>query len=119
MMGGVRGLVVLVLIAGCYGDGVTHCDTYDCPSDSKCDGHGGCATLEQLGACIDHADLDTCSYTGVPVGECHDGACRPFYCGDGTINPPFEVCDDGDHNAAAPDKCRPNCQLPRCGDGIV
>lgn len=30
-----------------------------------------------------------------------------------------EQCDEGDANADLPDRCRADCQLPRCGDGIV
>ncbi len=30
----------------------------------------------------------------------------------------YEACDDGADNAFAPDACRPDCSLPRCGDGV-
>ena len=31
----------------------------------------------------------------------------------------YEECDDGEDNEDAPDACRSDCSLPRCGDGIV
>jgi len=30
-----------------------------------------------------------------------------------------EECDDGPQNANSPNSCRPDCTLPKCGDGIV
>ena len=39
-------------------------------------------------------------------------------CGDGIVEG-GEECDDGKDNAAAPDKCRPNCAKPVCGDKIA
>ncbi len=41
-------------------------------------------------------------------------------CGDGVVHPECEQCDDGAANSdTAPDACRTDCSLPRCGDGAV
>lgn len=41
------------------------------------------------------------------------------YCGDSILQPELgELCDDGDDNADEPSKCRINCELPFCGDGV-
>lgn len=40
-------------------------------------------------------------------------------CGDGRVNNPGEECDDGLYNADIPNRCRENCLIPRCSDGIV
>jgi cysteine-rich repeat protein len=41
-------------------------------------------------------------------------------CGDGTVHPQCEQCDDGTANSnATPDACRADCTRPRCGDGVV
>jgi cysteine-rich repeat protein len=41
-------------------------------------------------------------------------------CGDGIPHPECEDCDDGLSNSdTAPDACRSDCSLPRCGDGVV
>lgn len=69
------------------------------------------------------ADASTCAGTG-------DGSCRPRdrdycgancraatgVCGDGLIQPAVEQCDDGLVQSVA---CETNCQLPRCGDGVL
>lgn len=39
-------------------------------------------------------------------------------CGDGIRNG-LEQCDDGAMNATVPNACRPDCTLPRCGDGTI
>jgi cysteine-rich repeat protein len=41
-------------------------------------------------------------------------------CGDGTLVPTCEVCDDGAGNSdAMPDACRSDCRPARCGDGVT
>lgn len=41
-------------------------------------------------------------------------------CGNGVIEPPCEVCDDGAANSdEAPDACRTTCRPAGCGDGVV
>ncbi len=46
----------------------------------------------------------------------------PPHCGNGELAPDLgEECDDGweNHSATEPDRCRPDCRLPRCHDGVV
>jgi cysteine-rich repeat protein len=43
----------------------------------------------------------------------------PPSCGDGVLDAPLETCDDGEANGLSADACRPDCTLPRCGDGVV
>jgi cysteine-rich repeat protein len=41
-------------------------------------------------------------------------------CGDGILTPGFEECDNGAANSdTAPNACRTNCLLPRCGDDVT
>ena len=54
--------------------------------------------------------------TGEPTTSTTD---PPAVCGDGVVQPP-EACDDGPANAAhGLAACRPDCQLPACGDGSL
>src|SRR3989338_3078092 len=40
-------------------------------------------------------------------------------CGNGSLDP-GEACDQGRRNASdIPNACRPNCQVPECGDGVI
>ena len=84
-------------------------------------------------------ELDTTHADGVSVARALDGRfvsawhagidwanvvslCTPgvAVCGDGTLHPQCEQCDDGVGNSdVAPDACRTDCTLPRCGDGVV
>ncbi|MFC1641798.1 DUF4215 domain-containing protein [Myxococcota bacterium] len=51
-------------------------------------------------------------------GQCLSDCVRGPYCGDATVQPEHEECDDGVNNIAS--GCAPGCRLPaRCGDGIV
>ena len=46
--------------------------------------------------------------------------CRKAVCGDGFLWEGVEECDDGPMNSdTAPNACRTDCRLPRCGDGVV
>jgi cysteine-rich repeat protein len=48
--------------------------------------------------------------------------CTPdiHVCGDGTLDPRCEACDDGAGNSDTdPDACRTTCALPSCGDGTT
>ena len=41
-------------------------------------------------------------------------------CGNGTLDPRCEDCDDGAANSdTLPDACRTNCASARCGDGVI
>ncbi|MEZ4328374.1 MAG: EGF domain-containing protein [Polyangiales bacterium] len=55
---------------------------------------------------------------------CYEPASSPSvctnHCGDGLIDYPAEVCDEGEANSdTAPDACRMVCQPAFCGDGVV
>eukprot|EP01046_Picozoa_sp_COSAG06_P001317 COSAG06_NODE_42_length_29897_cov_42.547721_22_plen_770_part_00 len=40
-------------------------------------------------------------------------------CGDNITQAPLEQCDWGADNSYEPNACRPDCQLPSCGDGVI
>src|SRR5512137_2293755 len=44
-------------------------------------------------------------------------SCAQATCGNG-VQEPGEACDNGPANSDQPNACRPDCTLPRCGDGI-
>lgn len=62
-------------------------------------------------------------YVAHPTGtECAPQCKRPRFCGDGTVDYPFEQCDNGAANTSsgAYGTCSLECRLgPRCGDGVV
>jgi cysteine-rich repeat protein len=116
-MKAMRAVLVVVAIAGCYGDPVRHCPTVDCPQDMVCDNRNGCALKEQVEQCAGQADGTVCSYPGVANGECKDELCLPSGCGNG-IETSGEVCDDG--NTMNGDMCSADCRsLEECGNGIL
>src|SRR5206468_351945 len=49
------------------------------------------------------------------AGPCVGGCVA---CGNGFVDP-GEPCDEGEANGSAPNRCRIDCTLPRCGDEIV
>src|SRR6058998_2878286 len=51
-----------------------------------------------------------------PGGETCVAGCAA--CGNGFVNP-GEECDEGAGNRDAPNHCRPDCTLPRCGDATL
>jgi cysteine-rich repeat protein len=67
-------------------------------------------------------ECDEGSSNGLPQSDC-DVRCKYVRlpeCGDGTVNPETELCDEGSNNGNyAGALCRENCMLPRCGDGIL
>jgi len=65
-------------------------------------------------ACDNGAANNDTTYNGCTT-QCIPGP----HCGDGTVQMPDEVCDDGE-NTGAYGACAPNCQPgPSCGDGVV
>ena len=59
----------------------------------------------------------TAGLTATIVSLCTPGT---SVCGDGTLDPLCERCDDGAANSdVAPDACRTTCRPARCGDGTV
>lgn len=92
------GLVSLALLSAC-GSGVVH---------SGGDGASEAGT---------DAWVDSGSVLDARVDSAVDGAADPV-CGDGVIEG-TEACDDGLENSdIAPDACRSDCTLPRCGDAV-
>ena len=82
-------------------------------------------------ACRRNCKRSECHDHVVDTGEeCDDGnisdcdgcsaACFVELCGDNIVQACLgEQCDDGVDNANVPNRCRPNCTNPSCGDGIV
>ena len=116
------------------GDG---CDEL-CQKEASVCGNGA---LEPGEACDDGANEpgDGCDAACALEGECGNGAvetgeacddgntvgddgcsavCKEERCGDYAVQG-AEECDGGDLNSdTAPDACREDCTLPRCGDGV-
>jgi len=123
-MAGVRGMVLLAVVAGamiatgCLSlDNATCASGRVCPSGSVCSRTGdACGLPEQVEACANIADDEACAFPG-GVGICRQGVCEGFICGNEVVEP-GETCDDG--NTADGDGCSADClDEERCGDGIV
>lgn len=56
----------------------------------------------------DDARTDATAPDAIPHAECGDG-----------VRGGDELCDEGANNALAPDRCRPDCRLPVCGDEVI
>ena len=122
------------------GDGTLRADIdnpsaseFEACDDGNTEDDDACLSSCQLARCGDgivRTDLDEMD----PDFEaCDDGnnadddacyQCRPARCGDGQVrndlsedDADYEVCDDG--NTHDDDQCLSNCQLARCGDGVV
>jgi cysteine-rich repeat protein len=102
----------------------------ECDDGNVRDGDG-CTSLcrHDVGYCGDgttqtalNEECDEGSSNGLPQSDC-DVRCKYVRlpeCGDGTVNPETELCDEGSNNGNyAGALCRENCMLPRCGDGIL
>lgn len=78
----------------------------------------GNGLLETGEGCDDgnNRDFDGCSALCRLEKQLHGAAAGR--CGDGRLNT-GEECDYGVLNADAPDSCRTNCKMPRCGDKII
>ena len=82
------------------------------------------ATFSQTG-CVSRIEVTDCgggvfcssNYECVPDPEGTGFICAQSSCGNGILEP-GEECDDGEENENLPNKCRPDCRLPYCGDGI-
>jgi fibro-slime domain-containing protein len=116
-------------VQGSYGE---LCDNGTANSDTA---YGGCTTKCALGPrCGDQivqtANGEVCDngFNATPYvstlasDSCAPGCKLPAYCGNGTVDVPYEICDNGSNNsnAGAYDSCTTSCKLgPHCGDGIV
>ncbi len=105
--------------------------TADCPSGYAClAASSRCQSTDS--ACLESsgddyqpvADGNVCTLEDTSERAiCLGGACVVSECGDEFVDAdaePGEVCDAGSENANTPDApCRPDCTLPRCGDGVL
>ncbi|MBN2193297.1 MAG: DUF4215 domain-containing protein [Polyangiaceae bacterium] len=68
--------------------------------------------------CDNGTNNDPYTFSGT---SCAAGCVLPPYCGDGTVQADFELCDNGDENDDTTyDGCKTNCEWgPYCGDGTV
>lgn len=115
-----RRLLLAVALAGCVESGLVECpDDRLCPRGTACDvAHHTCVAPDQLTACDGLPELTSCTATGVDAGRCFDGVCLPAGCGNGFIEPPEELCDDG--NTIGGDNCSADCRSREvCGDGFT
>src|SRR3989344_1584413 len=102
-------------------------DIYNITETPACEG-GSCIvinTTEFLNSCGFPTSEILCvgnnitNITTIPAcadAECINITLRDGFCGDNTIDSPFEQCDDG--NANNNDGCRNDCTLSFCGDNI-
>jgi len=110
------------------GDGVA--DSGEECDDGNEDDNDDCVQGCLLNVCGDGYVNETQDATG-PVERCDDGNtadgddCRGdckqdmTLCGDGDLDPE-EECDEGNLNSDTdPNRCRENCLLPTCGDGVM
>jgi len=104
------------------GDGIQECqEACDDGNLATCDGCSATCRLERCGnglpECDEECDLGD-ALNGTPNASC-DASCRlqvPASCGDGVVDAPFEVCDDG--NLDACDECNDRCVEVACGNGV-
>jgi len=81
---------------------------------STCTAKCGDQIISTGEACDNGAANNDTTYNGCTT-QCIPGP----HCGDGAVQMPDEVCDDGE-NTGAYGACAPNCQPgPSCGDGVV
>jgi hypothetical protein len=123
-------------LVGCLAPGSTTClDGRICPVKSRCDeANHRCIEDSTELACIGVAEAGSCTLVGAP-GICHNGACKPFACGDG-MRTGTEECDGSDLGgktckalgfyADNPGlKCGVSCKFDTsgcqgaCGDGMI
>jgi cysteine-rich repeat protein len=105
------------------GGGIYCCEDNDCPSEPGwpppiCHGSIGGSNCED---CQGTCELFVCCQGPGCDSHCDFPGCDPFdtcnSCGDGTVDPPQEECDDG--NLDGGDGCSPYCTWEICGNGIV
>src|SRR5579862_9859410 len=80
MLGGRGTLAAACMLSACTQPTYTHCANVDCPSQTVCDGFGGCAVPDQLAQCAGIDDGAQCTYTSLSSalidGSCDQGVCR-------------------------------------------
>ncbi len=130
-----RGVVVIVLLAGCLESATVLCPNGDiCPAHTACDPvHGGCVLPGQLESCVGLPDATPCDI-GTADGLCKDEVCLDLGCGNGILED-LEDCDGADFRRTDCDEigfyesgalgCTDDCQydtsacMHRCGDGVI
>jgi cysteine-rich repeat protein len=113
---------------GCRADCSLHrCGDTVVDSDEGCDdgnsaNNDNCPTTCEPATCGDgfvYTGVEACDDANASNSDFCAG-CSVAFCGDGFVFEDVEPCDEGAGNSAtAPDTCRPGCQTPRCGDGVV
>ncbi len=100
--------------------------TYD-HCNMTCTGRAFCGDAIRQGAADDPTGPEECD-NGInddayqfSETSCAPGCVLPPYCGNGTVEPDFELCDSGDNNDDTTyNGCKTNCEWgPYCGDGTV
>jgi cysteine-rich repeat protein len=111
-------VVVTVVLGGCVSSSTETCPSgLVCPAGSTCrvvSGHDTCATQDQLDACLNHNEGESCDPID-PRKTCRDGVCVDL-CGNGRVDS-GEGCDDG--NLVPGDECSATCVVEGCGTGEV
>ena len=127
-------LLVVLAFASCRSPESSACaDGTICPAGTVCSTESGqCIADGQLDACAGANDGKPCDVSGAP-GECIDGACAIFRCGDGTVTRDEECesgvainlsCEDVGFNPGSL-TCGATCAYDtsecggQCGDGTV
>ncbi len=89
-------LVALLSATSCVSSSSNVCeDGSTCPGGFVCDvDNSRCLLPEQIAECEGLPADESCTFDGAP-GACRDGACIPFFCGDGFVTP-GEECDGED-----------------------
>jgi cysteine-rich repeat protein len=93
---------------------------WTCPvfwyGDNLCD--CGCAVIDVDCPSLSSSVCEFNNCPGVQPLPNFNPQCALTSCGNGTVEPPFEQCDDG--NLTNGDGCNLNCQFePICGNGVV
>jgi hypothetical protein len=91
--------------------------TFACGGGGGADDGSGSATE---GAATEAADATTpTASVDDTMGDSPSSGSGEAECGNGVVEE-FEDCDDGPANSdTMPNACRTDCDLPRCGDGVV
>lgn len=96
------------------GDGVLQAGTEQCDDGNQTNGDGCSATCvtERCGDGVTQAALmeecDQGGSNGAPGASC-TAACKSVVCGNGRVESPYEICDDG--NTRSFDGCSATCQI--------
>lgn len=95
-MGRAATLMASLCMASCVSSSSNFCeDGSICPGGFVCDvANARCLLPEQIAQCQNHAEAEACTLDSAP-GACRQGACIPFFCGDGYVSA-GEDCEGDD-----------------------